>query len=153
MEGQEDPEAGQCNCYKGGCQNEGPFLGTLNIRCRIILRAQTGTLILTTTHIHTTIMIPMAPVLAIITIVTMSLSYYNSSYKIYVYCILSFFILLSSSIVLRLQGRRFRGLGVRTEDRIIRQLSAFRSYRRCPDSSLLSGAPETRRSKPIGHRF
>ena len=35
----------------GGCQNYGPFLGTLNIRCRIILRTQKGTVILTTTHI------------------------------------------------------------------------------------------------------
>ena len=34
----------------GGCQNCGPFLGTLNIRCRNIVRAQKGTLILTTTH-------------------------------------------------------------------------------------------------------
>ena len=28
----------------------GPFLGTLNNRCRIIIRIQKGTLILTTTH-------------------------------------------------------------------------------------------------------
>ena len=34
----------------GSCQNDGPFLGTLNNRCRIILRTQKGTLILTTTH-------------------------------------------------------------------------------------------------------
>ena len=34
----------------GGCQNYGSFLGTLNIRCRIIVRTQKGTLILTTTH-------------------------------------------------------------------------------------------------------
>ena len=34
----------------GSCQNQGPFLGTLNIRCRIIIRTQKGTLILTTTH-------------------------------------------------------------------------------------------------------
>ena len=33
----------------GSCQNHGPFLGTLNIRCRIILRTQKGTIILTTT--------------------------------------------------------------------------------------------------------
>ena len=26
--------------YMGGCQNYGPFLGTLNIRCRIIIRIQ-----------------------------------------------------------------------------------------------------------------
>ena len=35
----------------GGCQNYGPFLGTLNIRCRIIIRTQKGTLILTTTQL------------------------------------------------------------------------------------------------------
>ena len=34
------------------CQNCGPFLGTLNIRCRIIIRTQKGTIILTTTHVH-----------------------------------------------------------------------------------------------------
>ena len=34
----------------GGCQNYGPFLGTLNIRCRIIIGIQEGTIILTTTH-------------------------------------------------------------------------------------------------------
>ena len=34
----------------GSCQNYGPFLGTLNNRCRIILGAQKGTIILTTTH-------------------------------------------------------------------------------------------------------
>ena len=34
----------------GGCQNYGPFLGTLNIRCRIIIRTQKGTLILIPTH-------------------------------------------------------------------------------------------------------
>ena len=36
----------------GGCQNDGPFLGTLNIRCRIIIVTQKGTIILTTTHIY-----------------------------------------------------------------------------------------------------
>ena len=36
----------------GGCQNYGSFLGTLNIRCRIIIGTQKGTIILTTTHIH-----------------------------------------------------------------------------------------------------
>ena len=36
--------------YMGSCQNYGPFLGTLNIRCRIILGIQKGTIILTTTH-------------------------------------------------------------------------------------------------------
>ena len=35
----------------GWCQNYGPFLGTLNIRCRIIIGTQKGTEILTTTHI------------------------------------------------------------------------------------------------------
>ena len=34
----------------GGCQNYGPFWGTLNIRCRIVIGTQKGTLILTTTH-------------------------------------------------------------------------------------------------------
>ena len=34
----------------GGCQNHGPFLGTLNLRCRIIIGNQKGTIILTTTH-------------------------------------------------------------------------------------------------------
>ena len=38
------------NSYKGGCQNDGPFLGTLNIRSRIILGTQKGTIILITTH-------------------------------------------------------------------------------------------------------
>ena len=33
----------------GGCQHDGPFFGTLNIRCRIILGTQKGTIILTTT--------------------------------------------------------------------------------------------------------
>ena len=37
----------------GGCQNYGPFLGTLNSRCRIIMGTQKGTIILTTTHIGT----------------------------------------------------------------------------------------------------
>ena len=36
----------------GGCQNYGPFLGTLNIRCRTIIGTQKGTMILTTTHIQ-----------------------------------------------------------------------------------------------------
>ena len=35
----------------GGCQNYGPILSPLNTRCRIILRTQKGTIILTTTHI------------------------------------------------------------------------------------------------------
>ena len=33
--------------HVGSCQNYGPFLGTLNIRCRIIIRTQKGTIILT----------------------------------------------------------------------------------------------------------
>ena len=37
--------------YMGGCQNYGPFLGTLNIRGRIIIGTQKGATILTTTHI------------------------------------------------------------------------------------------------------
>ena len=37
--------------YMGGCQNYGPFLGALNIRCRIITGIQKGTIILTSTHI------------------------------------------------------------------------------------------------------
>ena len=37
--------------YMGGCQNYGPFLVTLNIRCRSIIGIQQGTIILTTTHI------------------------------------------------------------------------------------------------------
>ena len=36
----------------GGCQNCGPFLGTLNIRGRIIMGIQRGTIILTTIHIY-----------------------------------------------------------------------------------------------------
>ena len=36
--------------YVGGCQNYGPFWGTLNIRRRTILGTQKGTIILTTIH-------------------------------------------------------------------------------------------------------
>ena len=36
--------------YMGGCQNYGPFLGTLNIRGRIIMGTPKRTIILTTTH-------------------------------------------------------------------------------------------------------
>ena len=36
----------------GRCQNYGPFLGTLNIRCRIIIGTQKGTIILTTTQLN-----------------------------------------------------------------------------------------------------
>ena len=38
----------------GGCQDYGPFLGTLDIRCCIIIGIQKGTIILTTNHIRTT---------------------------------------------------------------------------------------------------
>ena len=38
--------------HLGACQNYGPFLGTLNNRCRIIIGTQTGTIILTITHLH-----------------------------------------------------------------------------------------------------
>ena len=34
----------------GGCQNYDPFLVTLNIRCRIIIGIQKGTIIFTTRH-------------------------------------------------------------------------------------------------------
>ena len=37
--------------YLGGYQNYGPFLGTLNIRGRIIIGTQKGTIILKTTHL------------------------------------------------------------------------------------------------------
>ena len=36
--------------HMGSCQNYGPVLGTLNIRCRNMIRTQKGTIILTTTH-------------------------------------------------------------------------------------------------------
>ena len=38
----------------GDGQNYGPFLGTLNIRCRIIIGTQKGTIILTTAHMRIT---------------------------------------------------------------------------------------------------
>ena len=38
--------------HRGGCQNYGPFWGTLNIRCRVIIRTPKGTRILTITHIY-----------------------------------------------------------------------------------------------------
>ena len=38
--------------YMGGCQNYGPFWGTLNNRSRIIIGTQKGTIILTTTHMY-----------------------------------------------------------------------------------------------------
>ena len=34
----------------GGCQNDGPFLGTLHIKGRSIIGIQKGTIILTTTQ-------------------------------------------------------------------------------------------------------
>ena len=34
----------------GGCQNYGPFLGTLNNRCRILIGTPKGAIFLTTTH-------------------------------------------------------------------------------------------------------
>ena len=40
--------------HVGGCQNYGPFLGflgTLNIRCRIIIGIRKGPIVLTTTHV------------------------------------------------------------------------------------------------------
>ena len=36
----------------GGCPNYGPFLDTLNLRCRIIIGIQKGTIISTTTHMY-----------------------------------------------------------------------------------------------------
>ena len=44
-------------CYMGSCQNYGPFLGTLNNRCRIIIGTQNGTIILTTTHMGLTMVL------------------------------------------------------------------------------------------------
>ena len=43
-------EAGHA-AYVGDCQNYGPFLGTLNIRCRIVIGIQKGTIILTSAHV------------------------------------------------------------------------------------------------------
>ena len=37
--------------YLGGCQSYAPFLGTLNVRCRIIIGIQKGTIILATSHL------------------------------------------------------------------------------------------------------
>ena len=54
-----------------GCQNYGPFLGTLNIRGRIIIETQKGTIILTTTHMGmvscTTLHCAMVATLALVT--------------------------------------------------------------------------------------
>ena len=36
--------------HMGGCQNYDPFLGTLDIRWRIIIGIEKGTIILTTIH-------------------------------------------------------------------------------------------------------
>ena len=44
--------------YVGSCQNYGPFLSTLNIRCRIIIRTQKGTIILTSTHVSVCFLCP-----------------------------------------------------------------------------------------------
>ena len=44
--------------HMGGCHNYGPFLGTLNIRCRIIKGTQKGTIILTSTHMNYRISTP-----------------------------------------------------------------------------------------------
>ena len=44
-------EARSCKTHMGSCQNYGPFLGTLNIRCRIMIGIEKGTIILTTTHL------------------------------------------------------------------------------------------------------
>ena len=35
-----------------GCQNDGAFLGTLKIRCHIVIGIQKETTILTTTHMY-----------------------------------------------------------------------------------------------------
>ena len=57
----------------GGCQNYGPFLGTLDIRCRIIIGIQKGTITLTTTQILTILDI---------------LIYYASCYGCYVHFVI-----------------------------------------------------------------
>ena len=41
--------------YMGACQNYGPLLGTRNVGFRIIRRTQKGSILLTSTHIHTSI--------------------------------------------------------------------------------------------------
>ena len=50
IEGQRTPK--YQTIHMGGCQNYGPSLGTLNIRCRAIIGTQKGTIILTTTHMR-----------------------------------------------------------------------------------------------------
>ena len=44
--------------YMGGCQNYGPFLGTLNIRGRIIIGTQKGPIILTSPHMIISYLLP-----------------------------------------------------------------------------------------------
>ena len=46
-----DPFTCTVGVYVGGCQDYGPFLDTLNVRGRIIVGIQKGTIILTTTHV------------------------------------------------------------------------------------------------------
>ena len=49
---EEDEETieGALILHKGGCQNHGPFLGTVNIRCHVIIGTPKGTIILSTTQ-------------------------------------------------------------------------------------------------------
>ena len=47
----EDPNPKAQGTHMGSCQNYGPFLGTLNNRCRIKIGTQKGTIVLTTTHV------------------------------------------------------------------------------------------------------
>ena len=54
--------------YMGGCQNYGPFLGTLNSRCRIIMGTQKGTIMLTTTHMTGSIVAPCLSALGFVTL-------------------------------------------------------------------------------------
>ena len=42
---------GEALKYVGGCQSYGPFWGTLNIRCRIIIGIQKVTIIFTIAHV------------------------------------------------------------------------------------------------------
>ena len=49
--GENAPDSPKRHLHVGSCQNLGPFLGTLNNRCRIIIGTQEGTVILTTTHV------------------------------------------------------------------------------------------------------
>ena len=44
--------------YVGGCQYYDPFLGTLNSRCRTIIGTQKRIIILTTTHVMWTEIVP-----------------------------------------------------------------------------------------------